>query len=257
MQDNPKYADQCRKFCTYRYAFFKRSNAYLLVQAAIEATMKEYGQRGPLSDEAKAFFEIHRRTPGIAFNEDILLTAARTSPEAVRAVVLDFKYNTPWNGDGSWVLNGTTDDGEHIIKMGTGISVFDVPNLMDKKINIQVSIKEILTIDSSIESIKARIKKHFRENFPDALGIPEIMRKPDGSLKGGKFLPFGKWERCLDTYDKIDTGESRAALSKKIEKSGQAPGYYKDRSNATRKIKEELEEAKRLIESAANGTFPY
>ena len=81
------------------------------------------------------------------------------------------------------------------------------------------------------------------------------MRKKNGALASGKFLPFEKWKRCLNSYKSNVAGEKITDIGKKIMRRW--PGHYEDPANAFNKIKREIKEAKRLIESSAAGTFPH
>jgi hypothetical protein len=189
---------------------------------------------------------------GVFFDE-IDEAARQHSAEASKAIKLDREYSRFGSYTGATAF--IESNGSQTVKHNKDIIPFDDPFLMEVKIDIPVSMKEALTIDRSIEVIKARIKKHFRENFPATIGIPERMRKADGTLANGKFLPFAKWERCLHSYDQMATGKSIPDISREIRKLW--PGHYDDKSNAFNKIKREIKEAERLIKSAANGTFPY
>lgn len=245
MQMDLEYAEQCRKFCTYRYEFYKLSDAYVLVQHVIEVAFKKYGQQ-----------------TSCIFNDDILKIAKQLSPEAVKAIELDLKYNSPWSGNGSKVLTYTKADGDRAVKTGSEISVFDIPYLMKKEINISVSMKEFLTLDSSIEAIKSRIRNQFLDDFPKEIGLPERMRnKKTRTLQRGKFLNFDRWERCLIFYDKATTknmkpSEIAKEYKTKINDSGNEV-YGKDRSTPHNRVTNDIKEARRLIEAAANGTFPH
>jgi hypothetical protein len=237
--DESEYVNQCRMFCYYRYEFFKRSSAYILAMDISKKAMSLAEQQGP----------------SIAvFHEDILELAKNTSTEAFEAVKLDFEYNVPWIGAKTLIY--TTKEGERITKSGEAISVFDIPYLMNKRMDFSVTINEILTIDRSIDQIKDRILKQFKENFPKEIGIPERMRLPNGHLASGKFLNFEKWKKCLQTYDKYKKypEKSISDFAREIERLW--PGHYDDPSNAHNKIKREIKEADRLIKSAARDTFP-
>lgn len=224
--------DQQKQFCVYRYEFFKRSKAFTLVQAL----------------KSKLLLN-----SGVFFIEDLAEAARQQSDELLRYVELYLGYKTLGETSGVTARTG----------MSLDIDVIDNSKYTMKhdscrfnKLYIPVFLYEAVDLDSNIEAIKARIISELQKYAPSDIGITEVLRKPDGSLKGGKFLPFGKWERCLNSYDKVEGGHTVTSISKRIENAGQAPGYYKDPSNAFNKISDEIKEAKRLIESAANGTFP-
>ena len=229
-----EYAYQCKQFCYFRYEFFKRSKSYLLVQEIIKT----------------AWQNKNAGAPGIFFDE-IEETARQCSNQALKALKLDGEYSVfgDMSGAKAFVM-----DGQHTAKLNKDISIFDDPFLMNQKIDIPVSIKEILTIDSSMEVIKARIMKQFMETFPATIGIPERKRKADGTLASGKFLQFAKWERCLHSYDERLAGKTITEIGREIPKLW--PGYNENRSNAHNKVTREIKEAERLINSAENGTFP-
>lgn len=221
---------QQKKFCVYRYEFFKRSKAFALVQTL----------------QSKMLLNC-----GALFIEDLIEAARQESDELLRYVELYLSYKTLGKTSGATARTGMSFDVSVI--SNREYTMKHDPSRFNK-IYIPVFLYEALDLDGNIEAIKARILSELQKCAPIDIGLTGEIKKQDGSRAAGKFLPFDKWERCLHSFDESEAGKSTTAISLEIPKLW--PGHHSDRSNAFNKIKGEIEEARRLIESAANGTFP-
>lgn len=162
--------NQQKKFCVYRYEFFKRSKAFTLVQAL----------------QSKMLLN-----SGALFIVDLIEAARQESDELLRYVELYLSYKTLGETSGATAITGMSLDVSVISKRE--YTMKHDPSRFSK-LYIPVFLFEALDLDGNIEAIKDRIISELQKCAPIDIGLTGEIKKPDGSRAAGKFLPFDKWE---------------------------------------------------------------
>lgn len=164
-----------------------------------------------------------------------------------------------------WELQGDTYKHLAEAETDTGVNPEDTVNLRDFtiRVNMRSTMKQMeAEIDRQIKLIKRQIK--------EAKGTKLIVRDYHHAHRGGKKDTHAYWRRCLDVYDRIQSGESllhiatessRTSFKDRRTEAEKRPGGkpepgVKPPGTIKSEIRDDYAEAERLIKSAASGTFP-
>lgn len=139
----------------------------------------------------------------------------------------------------------------------TNVSPNDAANI--REFSVRVNAKSTMEqIGEEIDRQVKEIKRRLREEKAKGLIVRDWLRTEQGKRRAtGKKDPLVYWRRCLKVYDlKTECGYGWEAIGVLIEQARTKRRCKKPKGTLTRAVRDDFEEAERLIRSAAHGTFP-